>query len=337
MSGFPLPGIEPFSDAKQLRILYINKYSLASVEDGSSAYPYKTFQAAATAIGEPTNQAEFETQYVFAGTPGFYDEDVLFPVNRQVQILSMNPNEEMQVAQTIYFGTTASDITSTRRNLTMQLDSSKRFGSSRAPYMGLRNVQIMGALIVKGLDGIGTISDLYMENSTIAQGLQGDPLLKCAQTFAISMRNSGIYSLDPLVVNAIDFVNIAGIRLDQAIDSDFYAESFNPVKFDQTSICWRAQFWTGLHVVTPQTDSYQYGFFNCDIQVSLETAGVASFDSATLAQFIANGSTLLGGGSMVMMDGGFVPAVSGNWTVAPTNYYDALDELASRVKALEPP
>lgn len=77
-------------------------------------------------------------------------------------------------------------------------------------------------------------------------------------------------------------------------------------------------------------------------QFALRDASIAANVSA-ISQTITNGDTTHAPSGAALFsalalknNAAFTPSVSGNWSPAPTTIQGALDQLAARVKALEP-
>jgi len=323
---------------KQVREFYVNKYSTAPHEDGSFAYPYKTFGAVATVIGDPVSKDDLETFFVVRAAPGVYDETVDWGVNRQIGIYTTEAfGFSFRIATQIVFGSTTSYGTSTKRYVRIHADDTKKFGSSQGPVLIMVGVLVQGSIQIIGDDGVGVTGNLYLQGCVIAEGLQGDPAKKFNRTFYLEFYATSFFQLNAGIGDVIDYTNVAGIRLVKAIDCSITTVGAVPARFDQHTLSVRTSYSKGVRIGSQVTSQKYYGFLGCNIGV--EFYGPASsgyFDNLTLRIFIANATAWNGGASLTLIDSGFVPAVAGNWTVSPTNYRDALDQLAARVKALEP-
>lgn len=76
--------------------------------NGSYQTPYKTIQAALTAIGTPTSADEQNTRIVLLIAPGEYDESITIPAGRSITLIALGP---VTLGDSVDSSTTARNIT----------------------------------------------------------------------------------------------------------------------------------------------------------------------------------------------------------------------------------
>ena len=110
---------------------YINKASTSLTEDGSFVNPFKTFAAAMTDMGNPSDAEDAKTMRHFKVAPGRYDEAVTVPAARRVVFWAEGGSV------VIGDGAADSDFNSTvARDFIMLTNQTKEIGGAR-PFIKL--------------------------------------------------------------------------------------------------------------------------------------------------------------------------------------------------------
>jgi len=174
------PGIGPFAS----RSVYVDQDSTSATEDGSTAHPYKTIQAALDAMPAPGSALEAAEAWFVLVEAGIYEENLVSPANGFVHIRG---------TALVKIGTAAAAKTISRTATT---------GAYTEPnLLKLENISVTGALtliagatventvemndcnVTGALDGsgitTGSTSDLTMRRSTAQAGVDfnGDGFL----------------------------------------------------------------------------------------------------------------------------------------------------------------
>lgn len=117
----PASGFEP----QVTRTLFVDKNRTdAYVATGAIAKPFKTLTDAMTYIGTPTNIAEQKERYLVLIASGEYDENLVVPGGRVIELVGLGP-------WLLGDGAGANFTSTTPRNLIWNNDSSVEFGGCR--------------------------------------------------------------------------------------------------------------------------------------------------------------------------------------------------------------
>jgi len=165
-------------------ILFVGPGSPGAADDADLNTPFVTIQGALDTIGIPADPADFVRRFIVIVATGVYDEDLVVPAGRLIQLLAMGPVVLGDGSQNWY-------DSATPRNITWNLDDALELvpdkqrptlilGPALAPIGAGATIHnaygsewfVSGSLIPTLLGAAGT-NELALTNVRLARGIDG--------------------------------------------------------------------------------------------------------------------------------------------------------------------
>lgn len=279
---------------------YINKASLADVEDGRRETPFKTFSAAMTAFGTPSTAAESKNVYMFICAPGTYDEHIIIPAGRRVTFLTSGLVVIGDGNTSAYFDS------ATPRNVTIEVDNTVpwdgnfpivKFGVLSSGNTSFIQNAILNSWIISGdlthAQGSGYTSQRDHNLILESVNIQGDFDFTTVSNIGSSNVTISNCSFDGVFTGTY-------ISLDIASHSKFTGL----ITADSIGKMDDCQINAGITCNSINSNILPVGFYNCNWTGAFTSTGgaiVMLVDSATNYWFNLNSGTLAGSSKTVMV------------------------------------
>lgn len=277
-------------------LLYVDSNRVdAYTEDGTSAKPYKTIQAALNSFGDAANLADVLSPQTLLIAPGNYDEDILIPKGRIVSLLGLG-------TWTLGDGAAGGFDSTVARSVTFQPDAN-----------------LFGAVNVRPGLTIGTLGFSEASSTFIATShcvhISGDIVIADAGGITHTLNLHGVKvwgaMLKPVNVALTNIqmyrcyvkglVNMpAGQTIFSVIESCEFDQLITITEFSRMSFC---EIDGGMTVTAIGNTIPPSGMFACDFHGNFTgPAGSAKMDGSTNYFFKANAAVLAGGATKVILD-----------------------------------
>ena len=271
------------------QIYLVAKNGSDATGDGSFANPFLTISKAMTEIGVPVDAADGKNRFTVLVMPGCYDEDVVMPAARIINLLGIG-------TVTLGDGAGSNFASTTPRNLTIDINDAVEVGGYRPSYTiatVLGSAGETSSTHAAYRTGFMISGNLVYNNIAVATTIEVS--LDGVKVFgSVNGTSAGIGGINTLIYRSM-FVgaynsptSLLNVVLSTQFDALITCSSYG--RFTECELL------TGMTYASANTNYPPNGFFNSKLAGTYTSTAHLYFDFVTYESFISNGASLVGGG-----------------------------------------